>query len=205
MIFNLNAVPRNTVKKSDLNTLRASGMIPAVIYGPKMDSIDISIPKGDFTQMLKKSFTEVSFWDINLNGKQFHTILKDKQVHPVSRDILHIDFMVIAAEALIEIEVPISFIGEALGAKEGGMVEIVQRSVKVSCKANEMPEDLTLDITNLKIGDSLHIRHLPKGNWQFKEPEDVTLVTVHSLKVETPVEPTAAVTPEEHTTPEPEN
>jgi large subunit ribosomal protein L25 len=102
MIFNLNAVPRNTVKKSDLNTLRASGMIPAVIYGPKMDSIDISIPKGDFTQMLKKSFTEVSFWDINLNGKQFHTILKDKQVHPVSRDILHIDFMVIAAEALIE-------------------------------------------------------------------------------------------------------
>lgn len=49
-----------------------------------------------------------------------------------------------------------------------------------------------------------HIRHLPKGNWQFKEPEDVTLVTVHSLKVETPVEPTAAVTPEEHTTPEPE-
>lgn len=118
--------------------------------GLKWIVLTLAFPRVILLRMLKKSFTEVSFWDINLNGKQFHTILKDKQVHPVSRDILHIDFMVIAAEALIEIEVPISFIGEALGAKEGGMVEIVQRSVKVSCKANEMPEDLTLDITNLK-------------------------------------------------------
>lgn len=60
-------------------------MIPAVIYGPELESISVSIPKGDFTQLYKKSFAEVSFWDIELNGDQFHTILKDKQIHPVTR------------------------------------------------------------------------------------------------------------------------
>lgn len=66
MIFNLKATPRKTIRKSDLHTLRASGMIPAVIYGPELESISVSIPKGDFTQLYKKSFAEVSFWDIEL-------------------------------------------------------------------------------------------------------------------------------------------
>ncbi len=168
MIFNLKATPRKTIRKSDLHTLRASGMIPAVIYGPELESISVSIPKGDFTQLYKKSFAEVSFWDIELNGNQFHTILKDKQIHPVTREMLHLDFMIVSAEAIIEVEVPIIIKGEPQGVKEGGMMEIVQRYVKISCKANEIPEDLILDVSNLKIGESLHIRDLPKGNWQVK-------------------------------------
>ncbi|HQO17779.1 MAG TPA: 50S ribosomal protein L25 [Candidatus Cloacimonas sp.] len=204
MIFNLKATPRETVKKSDLHTLRAEGLIPAVLYGPQMESIAVSISKNEFTQMYKKSFAEVSFWDIELNGKQYHTILKDKQVHPVSRDMLHLDFMTVSAEAIIEVEVPIIFTGEAIGVKEGGMMEIVQRHIKIACKADEIPEDLTLDVSNLKMGDSLHIRDLRQGNWQVKEHGDVTLVTIHSPKAEVKTETTAAPTAEEQTTSESE-
>ncbi|MEN6444690.1 MAG: 50S ribosomal protein L25 [Candidatus Cloacimonas sp.] len=201
MIFNLKTTPRETVKKSDLTTLRASGMIPAVIYGSKMDCLPISVNKGEFNQMFKKSFEEVSFWDIDCDGKQFHTILKDKQVHPVSREILHLDFMVIAAETQIEIEVPINYTGESMGVKEGGMMEIVQRHIKISCKANEVPDELTLDVSNLKIGDSLHIRDIPTGNWQVKEHGDVTLVTIHPPKAEVSETTTPVSTPEEQSTP----
>jgi large subunit ribosomal protein L25 len=204
MIFNLKATPRKTIRKSDLHTLRASGMIPAVIYGPELESISVSIPKGDFTQLYKKSFAEVSFWDIELNGDQFHTILKDKQIHPVTREMLHLDFMVVSAEAIIEVEVPIIITGEPIGVKEGGMMEIVQRNVKISCKANEIPDELTLDVSNLKIGESLHIRDLPQGNWQVKEHSDVTLVAIHAPRAEVVEEKPAAPAPEEQTTPETE-
>lgn len=204
MIFNLKATPRKTIRKSDLHTLRAGGMIPAVIYGPKRESISVSISKGDFTQMYKKSFAEVSFWDIELNGNQFHTILKDKQIHPVTREMLHLDFMIVSAEAIIEVEVPIIIKGEPQGVKEGGMMEIVQRYVKISCKANEIPEDLILDVSNLKIGESLHIRDLPKGNWQVKEHSDVTLVSIHAPRTEIVEEKPAAPVPEEQTPPESE-
>lgn len=179
-------------------------MIPAVIYGPKRESISVSIPQGDFTQMYKKSFAEVSFWDIELNGNQFHTILKDKQIHPVTREMLHLDFMIVSAEAIIEVEVPIIIKGEPQGVKEGGMMEIVQRYVKISCKANEIPEDLILDVSNLKIGESLHIRDLPKGNWQVKEHSDVTLVSIHAPRTEIVEEKPAAPVPEEQTPPESE-
>ena len=196
MIFTINAEPRNTVRKSDLTTLRASGLIPAVIYGPEVPSISITLNKAEFTQLFKKSFTEVSFWEIACAGKKYHTILKDKQVHPVSRNFLHLDFMTVAAEATVEFDVPIRYFGVAIGTKEGGMVDVQQHTVKISCKGQDIPEDLSLDISALKVGDSLHICDLPKGKWQYKDHDDVTLIVVHPKKTE--------VVKEEVPVPEPE-
>lgn len=184
MIFNLNAEPRKTTRKSDLTTLRAAGLIPAVIYGPQMESVGISVTKAEFSQLYKKSFGEVSFWEIDAAGKKYHTILKDKQVHPVTRNFLHLDFMVVEKSALIELEVPIRYIGEAMGTKEGGMLDILHRSIKISCKADAIPEDLELDISNLGVNESLHVKDLPQGDWTTKEHADVALVVVHPKKRE---------------------
>lgn len=184
MIFTLNAEPRHTVKKSDMTNLRASGMIPAVIYGNKMDSLSISVPKAEFTQMLKKSYSEVCFWEIEVAGKKYHTILKEKQVHPVVRNVLHIDFLTVDADSVVEIDVPINFMGEAIGLKEGGMMDIQMRTVKVTCKANRIPEEISIDISGLKVGDSVHVSNLPAGDWQYKDHADVTLAVVHAKKTE---------------------
>ncbi|MDD4310024.1 MAG: 50S ribosomal protein L25 [Candidatus Cloacimonetes bacterium] len=184
MIFTLNADQRHTVKKSDLTNLRADGKIPAIIYGPSMPGLSISINKAEFTQLFKKSFTEVCFWEIACEGKKYHTLLKEKQIHPVTRNFLHLDFLMVDADDLIEFDVPIRFIGEAVGTKEGGMLDAQQHTVKITCKAANIPEDLKLDVTNLKVGDSLHVSDLPKGNWQYKDHNDVTLVVVHPKKSE---------------------
>ncbi|HOY84450.1 MAG: 50S ribosomal protein L25 [Candidatus Cloacimonetes bacterium] len=184
MIFTLEAQPKQTSKKSELNALRRQGMIPAVLYGKSVESTPIAIDRGKFQQCYKKSFNELAFYEIVLNGTKYHTILKDKLIHPVTRNILHIDFMVVEESAQMEFEVPIQFVGEAVGTKEGGFVDVIQRSVKITCRAKDIPEEISLDISALKVGDALHIKDLPAGNWQYKDHSDITLVVVHAKKTE---------------------
>ncbi|HNX38408.1 MAG TPA: 50S ribosomal protein L25 [Candidatus Cloacimonadota bacterium] len=193
MIFTLNASLRNTPKSSDLTKLRAEGCIPAVIYGPGIESIPVTLKKSEFMACYKKSFNEVSFYEIELDGKKYHTLLKEKQPHPVTREFLHLDFMIIPVESLIEIEVPVKFVGDPAGLKEGGMVDIIHRMVKISCKANAIPEDIELNVSNLKVGESMHVRDLPAGDWHIKENMDNTLIVVHPKKKE---EAAAAEKPE---------
>ena len=182
MIFTLEAQPKQTSKKSELNALRRQGMIPAVLYGKSVESTPIAIDRGKFQQCYKKSFNELAFYEIVLNGTKYHTILKDKLIHPVTRNILHIDFMVVEESAQMEFEVPIQFVGEAVGTKEGGFVDVIQRSVKITCRAKDIPEEISLDISALKVGDALHIKDLPAGNWQYKDHSDIKLVVVHAKK-----------------------
>ncbi len=184
MIFTLEAQPKQTSKKSELNALRRQGMVPAVLYGKSVESTPIAIDRGKFQQCYKKSFNELAFYEIVLNGTKYHTILKDKLIHPVTRNILHIDFMVVEESAQMEFEVPIQFVGEAVGTKEGGFVDVIQRSVKITCRAKDIPEEISLDISALKVGDALHIKDLPAGNWQYKDHSDITLVVVHAKKTE---------------------
>ncbi len=198
MIFNLEAQKRTTTKRSELSALRRQGMIPAVLYGKSVESIPISIDRGTFMQCYKKSFNELAFYELELEGAKHHTILKDKLIHPVTRNILHIDFMVVEESAQMEFEVPVQFVGEAAGTKEGGFMDVVQRSVKITCRAKDIPEDIKLDVSGLHVGDSLHVKDLPDGKWQYKDHPDVALVVVHAKKVEeAPVTEAAPETAEE--------
>ncbi|HNU54671.1 MAG TPA: 50S ribosomal protein L25 [Candidatus Syntrophosphaera sp.] len=184
MIFTIEAQPKQTSKKSEINALRRQGMIPAVLYGKTVESTPIAIDRAKFLQYYKQSFSELTFYEIVLNGNKYHTILKDKLVHPVTRNILHIDFMVVEESAEMEFEIPIQIVGEAIGTKEGGFLDVIQRTVKISCKAKDVPEEISLDVSDLKVGDTLHIRNLPTGNWQYKDQDDITLVVVHGKKAE---------------------
>ncbi len=194
MIVNIAAQMRQKGKKSLLTELRSQGMIPAVLYGPALDSVSIAVDKADFTRCYKKSFAELTFFEVELEGKKYHTILKDKLVHPVNRDVLHIDFMVVDTASMMEFELPVNYEGEAAGIKEGGFMDVIQRTVKISCPADKLPEGLKLDVSHLKVGEALHVRDLPKGVWTYKEHDDVTLVVIHPKKTDAP-DATAAAAP----------
>jgi large subunit ribosomal protein L25 len=180
MIFTLKAEPRNTVKKSDLTKLRASGMIPAVVYGAGVEATKLSVQDNEFMKCYKKSFKELAFYELELNGKKYHTILKDKQIHPVRRNFLHLDFLVLDPDSVMEIEIPLNYVGEPVGTKEGGFMDIIQRSIKVQCKVTDIPEGLHLDVTDMQVGDAKHVGDLPKGNWTYKDSDDITLVVIHA-------------------------
>ena len=184
MTFYLEAQKRTPSKKSDLTNLRAKGGIPAVIYGKSLASTPICVDGQVFLNYYKKSFTELAFYEIELEGKKHHCILKDKLVHPVSRQFLHLDFFVVEEGAEMEFEIPIQFEGEAAGEKEGGFVDILQRTVKITCKPKDLPRDLILEISDLHVGDSLQVKDLPQGKWSYKDSEDQPLVVVHAKRAE---------------------
>lgn len=161
-------------------------MIPAVVYGTGLESFSITLNKADFMKAYKKSFKEVTFYNLQIEGEKYFSILKDRQTHPVTRDFLHLDFMVIPPTSSFDFEVPVLFEGEAIGMKSGGIMDYTQRSVVVHCTADAVPEAIHLDISHLEVGTSIHVRDLPAGNWQYKDNADNTLVVVHAKKGEAP-------------------
>lgn len=184
MIFTLDAITRDNKKKSDLTELRAQGLIPAVIYGKGLESQSVAVKKADFMNCYKKSFKEIAFYEILFEGKKYHTLLKEKQTHPVNRDFLHLDFMVIPPKSMIEVDVPVRVVGEAAGLKEGGFLDILHRSLKIVVQADQIPEDIELMVSDLRVGDTIHVRDLPAGKWQYKDNPDNAVAVVHAKKAD---------------------
>ncbi len=203
MIFKLEAEQRTTERKSDLTKLRNNGFIPAVIYGSGVEPIKISVEKTNFLKLYKRGLNELVFYDINIAGKEYNTLLKERQIHPVTREILHLDFMVLPRNQEIEVEVPIKYVGTPIGVKEGGIMEIVLRTLRIQCMQEDIPADIEIDISNLNIGEAIHIYQLPQGKWTVKEHSDTAIVTIKSRKVEAEPTPAPETKPEE-TPPEPE-
>ena len=196
MIFTLDAMSRDNKKKSDLTELRAQGLIPAVIYGKGLESLAVAVKKVDFMNCYKKSFLELTFYEIQYDGKKYHTLLKEKQTHPMNRDFLHLDFMVIPPKSMIEVEIPVNVIGEAAGIKEGGFLDLILRSVKIVCQADQVPDEIELDVTGLHVGEAIHVRDLPQGTWQYKDSPDNAVAVVHAKKAEAEPVETAEVSVE---------
>lgn len=197
MIFKIEAVQRKTERKSDLNKLRKDGFIPAVVYGKGIEPLEITMDKTEFMKLYKKSFNELVFYEVMVAGKEYHTLLKERQIHPVSREILHVDFMVVPHDQMIELDIPLKFLGTPVGVKEGGIMDVVRRTLRIQCLEKNIPEDIEVDISNLKIGEAFHVRQLPEGKWNVKDNPENALVTIHAKKVETAAAPAEEAKAEE--------
>ena len=184
MIFKINAVERNTVRKSDLKNLRKEGMIPAVVYGHGVEPLSITLDKIEFMKLYKKSFNEIVFYEVKVAKNEYHTMIKERQMHPVSREILHVDFMVIPPHQMIEVDVLIKFVGTPIGTKSGGFMDILHRSIRIQCIEDSIPNDIEIDISNLNVGEAFHIHQIPAGKWTIKDNPENALVTIHTKKAE---------------------
>jgi large subunit ribosomal protein L25 len=160
MNIKINAEKRDLGKRSDLTELRKEGFIPGIIYGAGQQGIKIAFNARDYTREYKKSIGAVAFFDITVDGKTYKTFIKEKQIHPLTREVVHIDFLELHKGKSITIDVPINFVGEALGIKEGGVFEIIHRTIQVTCLPKDIPEEIRFDISSMNIGDSIHLGDL---------------------------------------------
>jgi large subunit ribosomal protein L25 len=200
MIFKIEAAQRITKKKSDMTKLRKDGFIPAIVYGSGTDPVNITLDRAEFMKHYKKSFGELVFYEIKVGRKNYHTLMKERQIHPVTREILHLDFMVVKQHQKLEIDVPIKFVGTAAGTKEGGILDIVHRTLKIQCLEENIPEDIEINISHLEVGEAMHVHQIPAGKWTVKDNPETTLVTIHAKRVDVapaPVVPKAEETPKE--------
>ncbi|MGB5993560.1 MAG: 50S ribosomal protein L25/general stress protein Ctc [Desulfobacterales bacterium] len=180
---------RTTTGNGPARRLRMSGQIPAVLYGPKTESVLLSVNKHDLELLFKKGGIGQVVLNlvIQKNGETLtmFAMIKELQTHPVSRNFIHIDFYEVKMDQKITAKIPVVTTGTAKGVELGGIVQIIRRELEVECLPMEVPESIEIDISDLDIGDSIHVGkiHL-EGGIEFLEEDDYTVVTVVSPKME---------------------
>ena len=191
MILNLAVQSRTIGKKSERKALRKGGNIPAVIYSEGQPGTPVSVPTNEFLKLYKKSIGRVAVFNLTLDGQEIRTIVKSRQIHPVSRDYIHVDFLELHKGKEISLSVPFKFTGTPTSLKEGGTLEITMRELKVSCLPRHIPEDIPLNVENIKIGETIYVKDLKVENLNIKEPGNIPIVSVQAQKIdaaETPAE-----------------
>lgn len=191
-IIDLKTKVRNSTGNGPARELRRQGQIPAVLYGPGKETVSLSIDEHAFEKILKTR--QISHLLLNLtiqNGEESKrtAMIKELQKHPVSRAYLHIDFYEISMDRKIRVNVPVITTGKAVGVEHGGVLQVVRRELEVLCLPNQIPASFEVDISNLDIGDAIHVEDIPHTEG-VEVPADVnfTVITVLSPKKEAAAE-----------------
>jgi large subunit ribosomal protein L25 len=175
------AETRTAEKKSNVTNLRTSGMIPAIVYSKGEPGTALQLNEHDFVMMLKEHSGENMMLDLQIDGGDArHVLVKEIQHHPLSNKILHVDFHEISLDRMIKVDVVIEFEGTPVGVTQGGgTLDIQTRNVEVECKASELVDHLSLDVSKLKIGDHVSASDLTlPANYVLLTPETASLATV---------------------------
>lgn len=179
---------RSGFGKSFNRKLRATGRIPAVVYGHGNDPVSLSVDPISLERKIKASHAGMNTL-FDLVGEQSVTgrtvLVKELQRDPVRGGLVHADFFEIDANETIQVSVPIHLTGTAEGVVMGGVIEHVLREVELSCLPRAIPDEIVVDVTPLEVGDSLHVSDLTV-------PEGVELITDESLSVVSVIVPKAA-------------
>jgi len=190
--IDLKAQVRKTIGKGPARTLRREGRIPAVLYGPKTDSMMLSIDFKEFDQIVKKANIGSVLLNLQIQNGQTLTrsaMIRELQTNPVTGAFLHVDFYEIDMQRKIKVSVPVVTRGKSAGVEEGGLVQIVRRELEVFCLPTAIPEAIEVDISDLTIGDSIHVQEIPlPGDIELPADVDFTVITVLAPKVEEVIE-----------------
>ena len=184
----LRAEPRTSVGRSAVRKLKAHGIIPAIIYGGKDKSQPLQVTARDINALMSHASGENVLVELEIAGeKSTRTALVQEVQHsPVSGDIRHVDFHAISMDETIQAEIPLEPVGIANGVKNfGGLLEQSLRALTIECLPRDLPDRITVDISALNIGDSIHVRdiRLPSGVTAKVQP-DLTAFSVLAPVIE---------------------
>jgi large subunit ribosomal protein L25 len=187
-LIELKANIRNSVGNSQARALRRAEKMPAVLYGPGTEPVLLSVSVKDLEKALKKSTASQAILNLTIhNGENTSrtAMIKELQTHPVSRNYLHVDFYEISMDRKISVKVPVIVKGKSRGVEEGGILQIIRRELEILCLPTEIPETIEIDITDLDIGDSIHVKEIPfKGDIEIPVDVNFTVITIVSPKAE---------------------
>lgn len=178
----LPAEARERAGKGASRALRREGRIPAVIYGGKEAPTPIHIEEKELVKQLGTGHFMNSIVQVEIGGKKFRTIPKDVALDPVSDRPIHADFLRLAKDAKIEVQVPVVFTNEeqAPGLKKGGVLNVVRHELDLICDADRIPGEIEIDVSGREVGDSIHISEitLPAGSESAITDRDFTIATL---------------------------
>lgn len=187
-VFDLKATKRDKTGKGQARELRRHGLIPAVLYGPKMEAMALSVSVKDLQSLYKESGSEHMVLNLIIDngGTQKKTaMIKELQTAPATSNYLHVDFYEIALDQAIVVNVPVEVVGTSKGVERGGYLQVVRHSLEVSCLPTDVPTSIPIDISDLDIGDSVHVEDIAVGEKvSLLYDTNFTVVTVVAPSVE---------------------
>jgi large subunit ribosomal protein L25 len=156
---NLKAIIRDNTSSGSNKKLRADGLVPAILYGGKNPNQNISIEKKAIKSIVNSDTFLSKVLELDIDGKKEKVIPRDIDFHVVSEEPIHIDFMRIISGKKIILEIPVKFINhpDSPGLKRGGVLNIVRRKVELKCPGENIPDDITVDLSGTDIGTSIKI------------------------------------------------
>ncbi len=166
--------------------LRNDGTLPGVVYGDEKEPVSVTVDMHDFEQILHHHVSESLLLEIELEGEgDISVLIKDVQHHPVTSDLMHVDLQRVSANKPIHVDVPIALIGESEGVKAGGTLDHVMHSIGVECLPKDLVEAFEVNVSGLKIGDSLSVADMNLGDkYKLLVDEDAIIASVTGPKSE---------------------
>jgi large subunit ribosomal protein L25 len=169
----IEVAPRGATGKNESRRLRAGGEIPGVVYGGGRDPLTVSVDRHTMLELMRKAGSENAIYLLKLAGtdKSRHVMIREMDIHPVTRQVRHIDFQRILLTEKVKVSVPVHLQGTPDGVKnDGGLLDFVTREIEIECLPADIPRHFDLDVSALHIGQHLEVRQVPL-------PEGLTLVT----------------------------
>ena len=192
----LQAEKRESRGKNEARRLRASGRIPAVVYGAeKGKAVEIAVDPKMLLRILHSESGVNTLIGLHLDGGDTRVLVKEYQLDPIDHKLLHADFYQVAMDKTLTVTVPIVLKGEAKGVKQqGGIVDFVNREIEIETLPGDIPENITIDVSELMLNQGLRVRDIVSegAKWKPLTDPDTMIVHVVAMKVEEPVVAEAA-------------
>jgi large subunit ribosomal protein L25 len=200
----LKAQMRTVLGRNAIKKIKKEGLVPGVVYGSQAEPMALQVEARDLTNVLAHASSEHVLVELEIaDGNQSTNrlaLIQEVQHHPLRRELLHVDFHAVSTTEKITSEVPIEAVGDALGVRTfGGLLEYSLRTLEVECFPQDLPDIVRVDVSNLNIGESLHVRDIPLPTGvEAITDGDLTVVSVVASRVGEEVVETAEapVTPE---------
>lgn len=171
---------RKELGKKSTKQLRKNGDVPCVIY-EKENNIHFHAHENAFKKLVYTH--EAHLVKLNIDDQEYKAVMKDIQFHPVSDKILHIDFIRVFENKPVIMDIPVTVTGDSAGVKAGGKLYIKRRHLKVKGLADDLPEELLVDVTDLKINHSIKAGDLAYDKLELLDPKVTTVVTVATSRI----------------------
>ena len=188
----LKATKRTTTSSGQINKLRSDGFIPAILYGGEKNNINISLKKIHLKDIINTETFMSKVYDLDIDGSKEKVVPRDVSFDPMSDEPIHIDFMRIIKGSKLILEIPVKFINldKSPGLKKGGVLNTVRRKIELKCPAENIPNEIVVDLNNTEIGTSIKISSVKLP------PNVVPTIIDRDFVVATVVAPTVVVEPE---------
>lgn len=180
----LQAVKRKAGNRSELRKIRNNDQIPGVLYGKNKENIPLAVDRKSFIKILEEHGKN-GIWLLDIEGREEKVVIIDYQRHPFSKEIEHVDFLVVDENTTIETDVQVVLVGEAYGVQDGGVLQQPLHSLSVTGRPGEIPDRIEIDVTDLKVRETIYVGDIKeKYPFTFNHRDDDVIASILPPKQE---------------------